>query len=235
MSGLRSLMEKILGDLALQLLRPIDAPEQELPIFSTVEPSPLPEHTSPLLTELNLTDNNRCLVDVTTKDPRWLDFFISHFLQHPLALVHPSELHHATDDLLFFVRFPHESNQHDPPVFVKRKTGQTTPQLDDLIAWKETFFLNLISQMSFEMTVSVCHKRRIGDGKVDLELVHKVSRHVYASPYRTRMDLKEAEVELSYPIIYFCVNDYEQAFDGMAVQPDQYLCVELTTAAEVST
>jgi hypothetical protein len=59
------------------------------------------------------------------------------------------------DDLLFFVRQMPSENEDLDPVFVKRKTTQNSlPPLDDAVLWRETFFLNLIVQVSLKLFIS---------------------------------------------------------------------------------
>ncbi|KAJ1964573.1 hypothetical protein H4R35_007136 [Dimargaris xerosporica] len=89
-----------------------------------------------------------------TKDPRWFDLFVEYFLEN-------SDGHN--DDLLFFIRrVPPEMEGKVDPVFVKRKMPPPNrmPVIDDLVQWKETFFLNLIVQLPCTLTMAVC-KRNI--------------------------------------------------------------------------
>ncbi|KAF9969292.1 hypothetical protein BGZ73_008399 [Actinomortierella ambigua] len=54
-----------------------------------------------------------------------------------------------------------------------------------------------------------------------------VSKRVYASPTKSRMDVKEESVECSWPIIYYVIDDFEDMFEHLMVQGQEYLCVEL--------
>ena len=85
--------------------------------------------------------------DLDSKDPRWIELFIEYFI---------NSTHDSNDDLLFFVRLIPLGNDS---IFVKRKIPHAgLPPLEDLVDWKQTFFLNLISQISCTMTVAVCEK-----------------------------------------------------------------------------
>ncbi|KAJ1979534.1 hypothetical protein H4R34_002792 [Dimargaris verticillata] len=92
--------------------------------------------------------------DPDARDPRWFDLFVEYFLEN-------SDGHN--DDLLFFIRqVPPEMDGKVDPVFVKRKMPPPNrmPVIDDLVQWKETFFLNLIVQLPCTLTMAVC-KRNI--------------------------------------------------------------------------
>ncbi|KAG0255813.1 hypothetical protein DFQ27_006058 [Actinomortierella ambigua] len=54
-----------------------------------------------------------------------------------------------------------------------------------------------------------------------------VSKRVYASPTKSRMDVKEESVECSWPIIYYVIDDFEDMFEHLMVHGQEYLCVEL--------
>jgi hypothetical protein len=54
-----------------------------------------------------------------------------------------------------------------------------------------------------------------------------VSKRVYASPTKSRMDVKEESVECSWPLIYYVIDDFEDSFEQLMVRDNEYLCVEL--------
>ncbi len=49
----------------------------------------------------------------------------------------------------------------------------------------------------------------------------------YASPFRHRMDKKSSKNTLSYPNLYFLIDDFDSAWDQATLLPDQEFCVEL--------
>jgi hypothetical protein len=55
-----------------------------------------------------------------------------------------------------------------------------------------------------------------------------VSRKVYALPRKTRVDMKESAWECSWPLIYYVIEDFEDAFEQLTVKEGEYLCVELS-------
>jgi len=71
------------------------------------------------------------------------------------------------DDLLLFVRQPHQDNLDQDPVFVKRKVDSEMPQLSDIVLWKDTFFLNLISQLPCRLTASICCKKECNTNYIE--------------------------------------------------------------------
>ncbi|KAJ3106701.1 hypothetical protein HDU96_008138 [Phlyctochytrium bullatum] len=240
--------------------------------------------------------------DLDAKDPRWLELFIEYFLEMETT---------SYDDLLFFVRQQDHLEPDQDPIFVKRKVNKTMPALNDLIDWKQTFFLNLIIQLPCTLTVAVCRRssanadgakkksllakpseERVvvvggpsaatGGGEEGTELkatgtaprpnggdageetpygsnaslgaarpsnnpaastptspkpasrsrmiaLRRITKKVYAAPYKSRMDIKDAFMnEISYPLVYYTVNDYESYDLHLEIREREYLCVELS-------
>jgi hypothetical protein len=62
-----------------------------------------------------------------------------------------------------------------------------------------------------------------------------VSKRVYASPTKSRMDIKEESVECSWPLIYYVVDDFEDMFEQLMVRENEYLCVELAVTLPPAT
>jgi len=60
-------------------------------------------------------------------------------------------------------RQPHKDNLDQDPVFVKRKVDNEMPTLTDIVLWKDTFFINLISQLPCRLTASICCKKEYKD------------------------------------------------------------------------
>jgi hypothetical protein len=111
------------------------------------------------------------------------------------------------------------------------------PQFNDLVLWKETFFLNLIVQLNCYLTVAVCRRNSInpkeegGNGKPTMSSLLKLyTKQVYALPSKSRVDIKDSTWECSYPLIYYAVEDYEDMFDQLILGENEYLCVELSAS-----
>ncbi|KAI8920389.1 hypothetical protein DFJ77DRAFT_546453 [Powellomyces hirtus] len=105
--------------------------------------------------------------DLDSKDPRWPELFLEFFVEGGAD---------GNDDLLFFVKQPpapdstngQDGGDQQDPILVRRKVGNTMPQLDHVIDWKQTFFLNLIVQLPCTLTVAVCKRGENGERKRSL-------------------------------------------------------------------
>ncbi|XP_060199305.1 uncharacterized protein LOC132627751 isoform X2 [Lycium barbarum] len=146
------------------------------------------------------------------------------------------------DDLVFFVKkLKHGSNEDESansPYFVRR----WAPKLDDLIGasasdvdWRRSFYLNLIAQTSFSVTVAICSQQVLKNYQTGkdgpLSPIYKVVKTVYASPSRINFHLdsrKEVETTSAYPEICFAVDDYDSTFDAVVLTDvDHCYCVLL--------
>ncbi|KAI9341705.1 hypothetical protein BDR26DRAFT_933918 [Obelidium mucronatum] len=59
--------------------------------------------------------------------------------------------------------------------------------------------------------------------------LRRITKKVYAAPYKSRMDVKDAFMnEIAYPLVYYTVNDYESSDLHLHIQEREYLCVELS-------
>ncbi|KAF9177229.1 hypothetical protein BGZ51_008809 [Haplosporangium sp. Z 767] len=170
--------------------------------------------------------------DLDAHDPRWRELFNEFFVSDQSDDKH--------DDLLFFVqRASYEVENGGlgvDPVFVKRKVkgGQRvlTAQQEAVVLWKDTFFLNVIVQLQCKLTVAVCTREALrdpktGEKKSSITTRKFVSKRVYASPTKSRMDVKEESVECSWPLIYYVIDDFEDSFEQLMLQENEHLCVEL--------
>ncbi|XP_070056273.1 uncharacterized protein LOC107763675 isoform X5 [Nicotiana tabacum] len=136
------------------------------------------------------------------------------------------------DDLVFFVKKLHlqnhgsnEDESVNSPYFVRR----WAPKLDDLtgasssdVDWRRSFYLNLIAQTSFSVTVAICSQQVLKNYQTGkdrpLSPIYKVIKTVYASPSRINFHLdsrKEVETTSAYPEICFAVDDFDSTFDAV--------------------
>ncbi|KAJ1547174.1 hypothetical protein HK405_006492, partial [Cladochytrium tenue] len=75
---------------------------------------------------------------------------------------------------------------------------------------------------------------REGGAKSRMVALRRVTKKVYAAPYKSRMDVKDAFMnECSYPLVFYTVNDYESHDLHLAIWEREYLCVELSVLAPV--
>ncbi|KAI8053710.1 hypothetical protein BDF22DRAFT_680855 [Syncephalis plumigaleata] len=190
-------------------------------------------------------------------DPRWQRLFQEYFVDHSdpdnddlLFFVHEGDDEQQRPSVnrrssitsaassrpssVLTHRQPLENNAD--PVFVKRRQPPPNPmpQLDnDTVFWKETFFLNLIVQVPVKLTVAVC-KRNVEQSTTSgrrssmIQTTRRVSRSVYAMPTKSSVNEKERSWECSWPLIYYVVEDFEEAFEHLVVRDGEYLCVELS-------
>ncbi|XP_065191435.1 uncharacterized protein KIAA0930 homolog [Sycon ciliatum] len=146
------------------------------------------------------------------------------------------------DDLLFYVKSdagangtaqrkranqkPAEDNPVD--IVVCRKDFKSLPTVSDaLVRWNETMYLNLIMQeFDYTLTVGVCS----ADSKPmqPLDVFALKSQRVYATPSLQRMDKKGQTSTMTYPLLYFTIDNFEEVFNDVAVQDNQKVVVQLT-------
>ncbi|KAF9584313.1 hypothetical protein BGW38_006887 [Lunasporangiospora selenospora] len=174
--------------------------------------------------------------DMDAGDPRWRQLFQEFFVSESSD--------DRNDDLLFFVqKIPDRDDANaeatPDPVFVKRKIkgagllSLLSLEQEAIVLWKDTFFLNVIVQLHCKLTVAVCSRVAVinpttGITKSSMICTRKhVSKRVYALPTKARMDVKEESVECSWPSIYYVIDDFEDMFEQVMVQENEYLCVEL--------
>ncbi|KAI9022547.1 hypothetical protein DFJ74DRAFT_669878 [Hyaloraphidium curvatum] len=173
------------------------------------------------------------------RDPRWFDLFQEFFLKGGDSV--------DEDDLLFFVR---QAQYDDSSVFVRRRVGSTMPKLEDVVDWKGTFWLNLVVHLPCRLTVTVCQRQSVsqdasGDRpsldteqrtggsdatnrkKTVMRAIRRNSRKVFATPFKSNMQLKDTGHEPSFPLVYYAVNNFEDANLHLDIQQNEWLCVEL--------
>ncbi|XP_076362420.1 uncharacterized protein KIAA0930 homolog isoform X2 [Tachypleus tridentatus] len=152
----------------------------------------------------------------------WIDLFIRHFLYQAEEQV--------KDDMLFFIRKqPKEKTfcfipQFEKVIEVFRKGSRKLPIADTDIDWEETLYLNLIlQQFEYTLTCALCTRT----SSKNLQVLRRHSQRVYASPSKRSMDCKGEAEEITYPNIFFMVDNYEEVFQDIIVRNGQMVCVEL--------
>ncbi|MCP9265450.1 hypothetical protein DINM_020754 [Dirofilaria immitis] len=109
-----------------------------------------------------------------------------------------------SDDMLWYVSMLQMGRdfcigQEASQLQVYRRQSPNKPILNDpSINWEETVCLNLILQ-----------------------------QRVYPSPSKRRMDSKGECEEITYPKIYFAIDDFEEIFSDVVVRDGECVCVEL--------
>ncbi|MFH4976799.1 hypothetical protein AB6A40_003508 [Gnathostoma spinigerum] len=118
-----------------------------------------------------------------------------------------------SDDMLWYVLVPRTDSSFymERPsgqlrVFRKQNPNQPKPG-DPTINWEETVSLNIILQLiDFDVTCAVCTKT----SPQNLQILRKNCQRVYPSPSRRRMDSKGDGEEITFPKIYFAIDDFEE-------------------------
>ncbi|XP_054710740.1 uncharacterized protein KIAA0930 homolog isoform X2 [Uloborus diversus] len=155
----------------------------------------------------------------------WTDLFVRHFLYHCDDKVR--------DDMLFFVR-KHQKRtsaryipKFETAIEVFRRDSRKLPIGDTEIDWEETVYLNLIlQQFEYTLTCAVCTRT----SPKDLQILKRQSQRVYASPSHRSMDCKGEMEEISYPNIFFTIDNYDEVFEDILVRDGEMVCVELVAA-----
>jgi len=88
----------------------------------------------------------------------------------------------------------------------------------------------LLHHFEYQIDVSIrIRKVDIETGKKKLEVLKRVTKAVYATTNKIRMDMSKAEeVQLTYPILYFAIDDFHEIWKDISLDGEgQLVCVEL--------
>lgn len=143
------------------------------------------------------------------------------------------------DDMLFYVRrklsYVNSDNTEGKKVEVEvyRRDSKKLPGLGDPdIDWEESVYLNLILQkLDYVVTCAVCTRSDAGD----IHIHKKKCQEVFASPSKHAMDSKGEESKMSYPNIFFMIDNFEEVFSDMTVGEGEMVCVELVASDKSNT
>lgn len=144
------------------------------------------------------------------------------------------------DDMLFYVRrklsyvnTDGSEGKKQVDVEVYRKDSKKLPGLGDPdIDWEESVYLNLILQkLDYMVTCAVCTRSEAGD----IHIHKKKSQQVFASPSKHPMDSKGEESKISYPNIFYMIDNFEEVFSDMTVGEGEMVCVELVASDKTNT
>lgn len=137
-----------------------------------------------------------------------------------------------SDDMLWYVPFQRLTQTfHVGPgcdqLMVYRRQSPNQPNIyDAAINWEETVCLNLIlGQLDFHVTCAVCTKT----SPQNLQILRKNCQRVYPSPSKRRMDHKGESEQITYPKLYFTIDNFEEVFKDVVVRDGECVCVELVT------
>ncbi|XP_051911065.1 uncharacterized protein KIAA0930 homolog isoform X2 [Hippocampus zosterae] len=144
------------------------------------------------------------------------------------------------DDMLFYVRRKLAYADADDgeckkqvEVEVYRRDSKKLPGLGDPdIDWEESVYLNLVLQkLDYVVTCAVCTRSDAGD----IHVHKKKCQEVFASPSKHAMDSKGEESKISYPNIFFMIDNFDEVFQDMSVGEGEMVCVELVASDKSNT
>ncbi|XP_056280823.1 uncharacterized protein KIAA0930 homolog isoform X2 [Pseudoliparis swirei] len=164
----------------------------------------------------------------------WTCMFSTYFMERfsPGSLVQ--------DDMLFYVRrrpaydgaagdgVNNNNDGKKVEVEVYRRDSKKLPGLGDPdMDWEESVYLNLVLQkLDYVVTCAVCTRSDAGD----IHIHRKKCQEVFASPSKHAMDSKGEESKMSYPNIFFMIDNFEEVFSDMTVGEGEMVCVELVAS-----
>lgn len=138
------------------------------------------------------------------------------------------------DDLFFFVS-KQVRGQHRALLQVCRHSRQQHPEINVKVDWNATLALNYICHLNFILRVSVCaYFEDRSTSACHLVVKEEAVMKVFASPNEG----EDVEVDdsasfencsVSFPQIYFSVNNFDSCFKDIRLQPSNVLIVELMT------
>ncbi|CAF3310424.1 unnamed protein product [Rotaria socialis] len=175
-------------------------------------------------------DEDDDFILVQKSNSEWPKLFDTYFSSTTTRLAQTSTGITSDDDLVFYVtrktadnvqnyasRYSVEAFRHHD---TKRQPKLGAPEYD----WEETTNLNLVlHQFEYTVTTAVCVKPT----NQHLQIIKRLSTRVYASPSCRGMENKGIEEIISYPNIYFTVDNFEDVFCEMFTNEGQIVCVEL--------
>lgn len=107
---------------------------------------------------------------------------------------------------------------------VFRKESRKLPVGNVDIDWEETLYLNFINQ-SFEYHLTSAIVSRTGVDQ--MQILKKFSQRVFASPSCRSMHGKAESEDISYPSIYFSIDNYDQVQSELSLRAGDLVCIEL--------
>ncbi|KAI1309474.1 Uncharacterized protein HDE_00120 [Halotydeus destructor] len=174
-------------------------------------------HRSREVCRVNCDDDDYVLV---ASSKVWLELFIKHFVNN-------EDITH--DDLLFFVKKTQLRGsrwvpKYETSIEVFRYDSKKLPIGNLGIDWEETLYLNVIMQrFEYHLTCAVCSKT----SQNPLQILRKRTQRVYATPSHRSMYGKADNEVITYPNIFFTVDNFEEILPDIIVRHGEIFCVEL--------
>ncbi|XP_053205661.1 uncharacterized protein KIAA0930 homolog isoform X2 [Panonychus citri] len=185
-----------------------------------------------LLNQINQLKNDT-LVDQLVEDGfislqrrsgfTWIELFLQYFTGQDCT---------SNDDLLFFVRkqaslFNRFGSNLKINLDVYRKDSNKLPLDNAHIDWEETLYINTIMQyFEYTLTCAICTRT----SPKEFQILAKHSQKVFASPSHRSMHNKGEIEEITYPDIFFTLDNYEEMMSNIPVRCGEMVCVELVAS-----
>eukprot|EP01103_Thecamoeba_quadrilineata_P000686 TRINITY_DN10599_c0_g1_i1.p1 TRINITY_DN10599_c0_g1~~TRINITY_DN10599_c0_g1_i1.p1 ORF type:complete len:287 (-),score=33.16 TRINITY_DN10599_c0_g1_i1:58-918(-) len=161
-----------------------------------------------------------------TDESFWGDLFYSAFINNEKFRRGSDD-----DDLLFYVRHLPPNSSADKLLVARRNSPSLPSGTDPHYHWEETVCLNVLLHIEYSLSMSVYRR---GSDKQPV-ILRKTLKRVFALPYgQRRLDVKESEVTLSYPFIYFSVDDYEECWRDIILEEGDNLHVQVDSVDPAS-
>lgn len=80
-----------------------------------------------------------------------------------------------------------------------------------------------MQQFDYRLTIAICTRT----SALDMQILRKNSQQIYASPSQRTMDSKGVREEMSYPNIFFTVDNYEELLNKLWLSDGEIICVEV--------
>ena len=84
----------------------------------------------------------------------------------------------------------------------------------------------IVHEFDYKLTLAICTRT----SPKELQVLKKCSKKVYASPSCRRMDVKADFEEMTYPLVCFMVDNFDEVFCDILVRDGEMVCVELVAA-----
>eukprot|EP00037_Helgoeca_nana_P007162 m.65471 g.65471 ORF g.65471 m.65471 type:complete len:338 (+) comp17985_c0_seq1:231-1244(+) len=136
------------------------------------------------------------------------------------------------DDLIFFVASnigPAAARRKPEDILEVFRRGSTTRPLPPISGrtynWEQSACLNLLmQQVTYELTSAIC--RRDPD-TLKLRILEKRTIPVFPSPSKRSLEVKMSDEQITFPFLYFTIDNFDELFEGMVVTQGHDACVEL--------
>ncbi|PIO33549.1 hypothetical protein AB205_0035220 [Aquarana catesbeiana] len=89
----------------------------------------------------------------------------------------------------------------------------------------------VLFQLDYLVTCAVCTRSDAGD----IHIHKKKSQQVFASPSKHPMDSKGEESKISYPNIFYMIDNFDEVFSDLTVGEGEMVCVELVASDKTNT